>query len=160
LSEISIRTGASGDGEIAFALLYELAEYEKLTDKFKLTREIIERDFLGPHAACHCDLVYLDDAPVGVMVWYRKYSSFAASRGIFLEDIFVKPEHRGKGIGKKLFAYLARRASEHGNGHIDWFVLDWNKPSIDFYENLGAELSRGWLSYSLRGEALRNLAGT
>ncbi len=158
MSAVTIREATRDDSGVALALLYELAEYEKLTDKFKLTREIIERDFFGPEAACHCDLACVDGVPVGVIIWHRTYASFAAARGIFLDDIFVQPRHRGKGIGKLFFAHLARRAHAIGATHIDWFVLDWNKPSIEFYERLGAEQPKGWLSYRLDGPALKSLA--
>jgi GNAT superfamily N-acetyltransferase len=158
LSAIRIRAAEIEDGKTILSLLYELAEYEKLTDKFKLTREIIERDFFGPDAACHCDLACVGVAPVGVMTWYRKYASFAAERGIFLEDIFIQPHHRGRGIGKLLLAHLSRRALEEGVARIEWSVLDWNTPSIEFYERLGAVRSRGWLSYQLHGSALEDLA--
>jgi GNAT superfamily N-acetyltransferase len=160
VSDIAIREAMKSDADVILSLLYELAEYEKLTAKFRLTRDIIERDFFGPDAACHCDLAYLGEAPVGLMTWYRTYASFAASRGIFLEDIFVQPNYRGKGIGKLLLAHLSRRAVTGGITHIDWFVLDWNKPSIEFYERLGAEQSKGWLSYRLGGRALKELADT
>ncbi len=161
MSNIAIREAMKSDAEVIRSLLYELAEYEKLTDKFRLTREIIERDFFGPDAACHCDLAYVDSVPVGVMTWHRKYASFAASRGIFLEDIFVQPQQRGKGIGKLFFAHLARRALAIGATHIDWVVLDWNKSSIEFYERLGAaEQPKGWLNYRLAGRALESLVET
>ena len=159
MSAVTIRDAMKSDAKVILSLLYELAEYEKLTDKFKLTRELIERDFFGPDAACYCDLATVDGVAVGVMVWHHTYASFAAARGIFLDDIFVQPKHRGKGIGKLFFAHLARRAVTTGSTRIDWAVLDWNKPSIAFYEGLGAaEQPEGWLNYRLSGQALESLA--
>ena len=158
MSELAIRAGREGDEDTILTLLYELARYEKLTDKFRLKRADIARDFVGPNAAIHCDIAFLGSEPVGVMTWYRVYSSFAVSRGIFLEDLFVKTTQRGKGFGKQLLAHLARRAVSEGAKHIDWFVLDWNRPSIDFYEGIGAEQMKGWLSYRLSGGALGDLA--
>lgn len=160
MSELHIRKIGAGDEDTVLMLLYELAEYEKLTDKFHITREVLARDYLGPSPAIHCDLAHLGAEPAGVMTWYPVYSSFAVSRGIFLEDLFVRQIHRGKGVGKALLAHLARRAVETGAGHIDWFVLDWNRPSIDFYDSLRAEPVKGWLSYRLYGSALKDLAGT
>ncbi len=158
MSRVRVRPATVDDTESVVSLLYELAVYEKLTDKFRLTREVVVRDFFGPHAACQCDLAFLDATPIGVMTWYRVYGSFAASRGIHLEDIFVQQVHRGKGAGLALLSHLAARAHAEGAAFINWFVLDWNKPSIDFYESLGAQHVKGWLSYRLSGDALQNLA--
>ena len=158
MSTVQVRPATADDAASVVSLLHELAVYEKLTDKFRLTREIVARDFFGPKAACHCDLAFIDTMPIGVMTWFPIYGSFTASRGIHLEDIFVQPAHRGKGAGLALLSHLAARALGEGATFINWFVLDWNKPSIDFYESLGAEQVKGWLSYSLGGQALEKLA--
>lgn len=158
MSGLAIRSIRPGDEDAVLMLLYELAQYEKLTDKFHITREVLARDYFVPSPAIRCEIAHLGSQPAGVMTWYPVYSSFAASRGIFLEDLFVRETHRGKGVGKALLRHLAQRAIETGAGHIDWFVLDWNKPSIDFYDSLGAENIKGWLSYRLSGRALRDLA--
>jgi GNAT superfamily N-acetyltransferase len=158
VSELMIRSAVAGDEELVLALLHELAVYEKITHKFHLTPALIARDFLGPQPLCHCDLAYAGDQPVGVMTWYRVYASFAATRGIFLEDVFVREAHRGKGYGKALLARLASRAVAEGAAFVQWLVLDWNAPSIAFYEGLGAVHSKEWLRYSLTGEALARLA--
>jgi GNAT superfamily N-acetyltransferase len=105
-----------------------------------------------------CDLAFEGDMPVGIATWYWTYASFAAARGIYLEDLFVRPQFRGRGIGKALLAGLARRALKGGAGRVEWSVLDWNKPSIDFYESLRARRSGGWVVYRLEGEALEDLA--
>lgn len=156
--ELSIRRASAGDEEIIVSLLYELAQYEKLTDKFKITLDVVAHDYLGPSPVIHCELAFLGREPAGVMTWYPVYSSFAASRGIFLEDLFVRTSLRGRSVGKSLLVHLARRAQETGATHIDWFVLDWNRPSIEFYERLRAEPIKGWLSYRLSGPALAQLA--
>jgi GNAT superfamily N-acetyltransferase len=158
MSGLVIRTARTGDEDLVLKLLYELADYEKLTDKFRLTREIIARDFFGEAPACFCEIASAGAEPVGVMTWYRTYASFSASRGVFLEDLFVRLAHRGKGYGKALLGHLAKRAVVDGAAHVDWFVLDWNKPSIEFYDRLRAEPVTGWLSYRLSGQALKNLA--
>lgn len=160
MSELSIRKAVPGDEDTIVRLLYELAQYEKLTDRFMITREVVTRDILGNSACLNCNLGFLEGEPVGVMTWYPIYSSFAAARGIFLEDLFVRIAHRGKGIGKALLAHLARQAAENKARYIDWFVLDWNEPSIAFYESLHAEQVKGWLSYRLSGAALAQLAGS
>jgi GNAT superfamily N-acetyltransferase len=158
MSGLAIRRARAGDEELALATLRELAVYEKIEDRFHLTRDALSRDFLCAEPLCFCELAFEGQNAVGVMTWYRIYSSFSAQRGIFLEDLFVRPAFRGRGFGKALLAWLAQTAVAEGAGHIDWFVLDWNKPSIDFYDGLGAEPVKGWLSYRLRGEALKDLA--
>jgi len=154
---LAIRDAVPGDEMLVHRLMYELAVYEKLTDKFKLTPDIVARDMLGPQRACFCDLAFEGEAPVGVMTWHPTYSSFAASRGLYLEDLFVRPDHRGKGYGKALLAHLAARARAEKRTHIEWTVLDWNAPSIAFYESLKAERAKGWLTYRLSGDALARL---
>ena len=154
----AIRAAQAGDEEPILVLLHELAVYEKLTDRFRITREVILRDYLCARPMIECDLAFEGDMPVGIATWYWTYASFAAARGIYLEDLFVRPQFRGRGIGKALLAGLARRALKGGAGRVEWSVLDWNKPSIDFYESLRARRSGGWVVYRLEGEALEDLA--
>jgi GNAT superfamily N-acetyltransferase len=156
--DLTIRRGRAGDEDSILALLRGLADYEKLTDRFRLTREIIVRDFLGPSPACCSALAYLDAEAVGVMTWFPTYASFSAVRTIHLEDIYLQPGCRGKGYGRAMFAWLAKHARDTGAAGISWFVLDWNKPSIAFYESLRAEPASDWLSYRLSGDALEDLA--
>jgi GNAT superfamily N-acetyltransferase len=158
VSDFLIRAGRKGDEEAIYLLLYDLAAYEKLLDRFKITRDVIARDYLSEHPLCHVDVAFEGDKPVGVMSWYWIYTSFAAARGIYLEDLFVRPEFRGKGYGKKLLAHLAKRAVEAKASRVEWAVLDWNKPSIEFYELLGARRHDGWFTYRLTDDALASLA--
>ncbi len=158
MSGLEIRAAREGDEKTILSLLRELASYEKLTDRFHLTEAVIARDFFGPDAACLCDLALLDGAPAGVMTWHRTYSSFAASRGLYLEDLYVRESLRGKGFGKALLAHLAKRALDEGATHIEWSVLTWNAPSIAFYEGLRARRVNGWDLYVLSGDALGDLA--
>ncbi len=153
----TLRASRPGDEDLILTLLAELAEYEKLSDKFKITREIIARDFIGEHAPLRVSLLHENDAPAGIATWYFTYASFAAARGIFLEDLFVRPQYRGRGYGKALLAHLAQQAMQTGATRVEWSVLDWNKPSIDFYESLGAKRLDGWFTYRLDGEALGRL---
>ena len=158
MGTLEIRMAKKGDEALIVALLRELAEYEKLLDRFHVTPDVVLRDYLGVRPAIFCDLAFEDEKPVGIATWYWSYGSFAAMRRIFLADLFVRPEFRGKNYGKALLANLARRVIAHDGGGVDWEVLDWNKPSIDFYDGLGATESKGWLTYNLSGEALLRLA--
>jgi GNAT superfamily N-acetyltransferase len=158
MADLTIRKARPGDEDLVFTLLHELADYERLLDRFKVTAEIIRRDYLGEPALLNCDLAFEDDAPVGVMTWYWTYTSFAAARGLYLEDLYVRPSCRGKGYGKRLLAHLAKTASAAGASRIEWSVLTWNKPSIEFYELLGARQPDDWFIYRLSDAALERLA--
>jgi diamine N-acetyltransferase len=159
MTDFSIRRGRLGEEGLILALLTELAEYEKLTAVFHVTAEAIRRDCLGAQPLLNCDLAFAGEAPAGLASWYWRYSSFAARRAIYLEDLYVRPAFRGKGYGKALLAHLAQTAVAAGASRVDWAVLDWNKPSIDFYDSLGARAVTGWHDYRLEGEALTRLGG-
>ncbi len=156
---LTIRPARKGEEALILSLLTELADYEKLLDKFHITLDVIRRDYLGEQPLLNCDLAFDGEAPAGMASWYWMYSSFAAKRAIYLEDLFVRPAFRGKGYGKSLLAHLARTAVQAGAERIDWSVLDWNKPSIDFYEGIGARAVTGWYVYRLEAEALQRLGG-
>jgi GNAT superfamily N-acetyltransferase len=158
MGTLTIRTAQEGDENLVVSLLHALAEYEKLLDRFHITPEIVSRDYLGDTPLLFCDLAFEGDRPAGIATWHWTYGSFAAKRKIYLADLFVHPEFRGKQYGKALIANLARRVIAHGGGGVDWEVLDWNKPSIDFYDSLGATSIKGWYAYNLSGEALQRLA--
>jgi GNAT superfamily N-acetyltransferase len=158
MNELVIRAGRSGDEDAILALLHELAEYERLDHRFHLTREAIARDMLCETPRLCVDLALLGEEPAGLTTWYRTYSSFAAARGLYLADFYVRSHLRRRGIGRRLLAHLARRAVEEGAARIDWAVLRWNQPSIEFYENLYAERADEWHAYRLTGEALAGLA--
>jgi GNAT superfamily N-acetyltransferase len=155
---LEIRRAKTGDEETILALLYDLAVYEKLTERFKITREIVARDYLSERPLIHCNLALEEGRPVGIATWFWTYMSFSACRSLFLEDLFVRPESRGRGHGMALLAHLAKIAREASAGGIEWRVLEWNKPSIDFYERLGAERIKVWHTYFLSGDALAKLA--
>lgn len=154
----AIRPARPGDEDVILSLLRALADYEKLLDKFHVTKAVILRDYLGAQPRIQCDLAFDRDTPVGIATWYWTYGTFDARRGIYLEDLFVPPEFRGKGYGKALLAHLAKTAVKNGGGKVEWSVLPWNQPSIDFYEGLGATQMKDWLIYRLTGEALEELA--
>ena len=155
MSDFSIRAALASDSPLIVALLRELAEYEKLLDLFCLTEEAVKRDMMGE--ACHCDLAYAGDEAAGLVCWYWTYKSFGARRGLFIEDLYVRPRFRGQGMGKALLAHLAGEARKAG-GFLEWQVLDWNKPAIEFYGSLGAKPFENWLNYRLEGEQLKRLA--
>jgi GNAT superfamily N-acetyltransferase len=154
-----IRPARRGDEGTMLMLLRELAEYEKLVPIFSMSEASIARDFFGPSPACSCELALEDGEPVGVATWYWTFSSFRSVRGIYLEDLYVRDSVRGRGYGKALLAHLARTAQANGGAYVKWAVLDWNKPSIEFYERLGAKPVAGWMDYQVDGKPFVKLAG-
>ena len=158
MSTHSIRPACSGDESTIVGLLRDLADYEKLLDRFHITPEIVTRDYLCEQPLVFCDLLFDGEKPAGIATWYWTYGSFAASRKAYLADLFVRPEFRGKHYGKALIAHLAKQVVTKGGVGIDWEVLDWNKPSIDFYDNLGATSIKNWIAYNLSGDALLRAA--
>jgi GNAT superfamily N-acetyltransferase len=158
MTDFSIRRAAKADAPVILALLGELAAYEKLTDKFQLTETLIMRDLLDGAAVAYCDIAFWRGEPAGLSVWYWIYRSFRAQRGLFVEDLYVRPQFRGRGFGRALLGHLARSAAEAGAGWMEWLVLDWNTPSIAFYKSLGAAPVKDWIGYRLEGEAMTGLA--
>ena len=153
-----IRPARRGDEGLILTLLRELAEYENLLPIFSMSEASIARDFFGTSPACHGDLAFENGQPIGVATWYWTFSSFRSVRGIYLEDLYVRDAVRGRGYGKALLAHLARTAQDSGGAYVSWSVLDWNKPSIEFYERLGAKRVTGWLVYQIDGQPLARLA--
>lgn len=155
---LRIRPAAPADRELVFAFIRELAEYEKLADEVKATAGDIERALFASNPRVFCDIAEWDGVPAGFALWFYNFSTFRGRHGIFLEDLFVRPAFRGKGLGKALLAHLAARAVAEDCSRVDWSVLDWNAPSIAFYKSLGAEPQDEWTGYRLTGEALERLA--
>jgi diamine N-acetyltransferase len=153
-----IRDARLGDEDSIYALLWEFAEFEKLTHKFHLTPDVISRDLIGDRRRVHCDVAEWHGALVGVMIWYRMYGTFAARPALFLEDLFVRPAFRRRGIAKALLQQLVRYAGEEGANRIGWFVLDWNTPAMEFYDRIGARLVPEWRIYSWDADAFQRLA--
>ncbi|HEX3431208.1 MAG TPA: GNAT family N-acetyltransferase [Rhizomicrobium sp.] len=158
MTGIEIRCARSGDEAVIVDLLRELAEYERLSHKFHLTRDDVARDFFGQAPRVRCDLALADGEPAGIMTWYHTYATFAARCGIYLEDFYVRTALRQRGIGRALVVDLASRAVSAGIAKMEWSVLAWNKPSIAFYESLHAERVDDWHVYRLMGESLAALA--
>jgi len=141
-------------------LIRALAEYEKLSHKVTATEELLRETLFGAKPAAETLLAYWDGECAGFAVFFQNYSTFLAKPGLFLEDLFVKPHLRGKGIGIALLKRLAKIAAERGCGRFEWEVLDWNEPSILFYKKLGAAPLDDWTKYRLTGDALDALASS
>ena len=155
---LHIRPARPGDAPLVLQFVRELADYEKLSHDVDATEAMIDAALFGSSPRVFCDLAEWDGEPVGFALWFLNFSSFRGRNGIYLEDIFVRPAQRGKGIGKALLAHLARRCMNEGWARLEWSVLDWNTPSIDFYKSQGATLMDGWTICRVTGEALARLA--
>ncbi len=155
-----IRSATSEDVPVILDLIRQLADYERLADRVTATEQRLRDTLFGPRPAADVLLASVDDETVGFAVFFTNYSTFLAKPGLYLEDLFVKPHARGKGIGKALLARLAQTAVERDCGRVDWSVLNWNQPSIQFYEMLGAVALSDWTTYRLTGEPLKKLAGS
>jgi GNAT superfamily N-acetyltransferase len=153
----SIRPARPGEAALVLRFIRELAEYEKLTGECVATEAMIDAAVFGPQPRAFCDFAEWNGEVVGFAVWYLTFSTFSGKSGLYLEDLFVRPEHRGKGIGKALMIHLAKKCVENGWGHFQWAVLDWNTPSIDFYKSLGAEMLDEWTGVRVSGDALATL---
>jgi GNAT superfamily N-acetyltransferase len=152
----TIRAAAPGDEGSIVALLRELAVYEK-APVFTLSEADVARDLTGAQRSALCHLLFVDGEAVALSVALRTYRSFRAARGYYVEDLYVRPVFRGRGLGKALLARLAALAHADG-GFLEWLVLDWNAPAITFYESLGARPVTEWTGYRLEGDALERLA--
>jgi GNAT superfamily N-acetyltransferase len=139
-------------------LVKQLAVYEKLAQEMVATGDDFRRALFGPERNVDALIAFMDDAPVGFALYFYTFSTFLGRRGIYLEDIFVEPEWRGKGIGSALLQRLAAIAREQNCGRMEWSVLTWNQPSIDFYHRLGAVTMEEWRIFRLTGDALDALA--
>ena len=157
---VTIRVATAADTPLILGFIRELAEYERLADAVEATEADIRRDLFGENPRCFCDIAELDGRAVGFALWFYNYSTFKGRAGIYVEDLFVSPEARGRGLGKALFRGLARRCEDAGLGRLEWAVLDWNAPAIAFYDSLGADALDDWTVRRLHGEALRKLAGS
>ena len=157
MSQASYRFATQGDVPVILDLIKQLAEYEKTADQVVATEELLHESLFEQRAA-EVLLVEVDGRAVGFAVFFTSYSTWLARAGIFLEDLFVLPDERGKGYGKGLLVHLAQIAVERGCGRLEWNCLDWNQPSIDFYLSLGAEKMECWTTYRLEGDTLETLA--
>lgn len=160
MSQVAIRVATVGDAPLILSFIRELAEYERLLHEVEATEADIRRDLFGENPRCFCEIAEADGVPVGFALWFYNYSTFRGRAGIYLEDLFVRPEARGIGAGKALLRRLAQRCVEADLGRLEWAVLNWNAPSIAFYDSLGAGAMTDWTVRRLDGEALTRLAAS
>jgi GNAT superfamily N-acetyltransferase len=155
---ITVRPAMPADAPLILGLIRELAEYEKLLHEVKTSSADVERLLFAPDPKAFCDIAELDGEPVGQALWFYNLSTFEGRHGIWLEDLYVRPEARGKGAGLALLRRLAQRCRDEGLARLEWVVLDWNAPSIAFYDALKAQTKSEWVIRRLTGEALQALA--
>lgn len=154
----AIRPANPGDVSVLSAMIRELAVYERLEAQVQATPEALREHLFGARPFAEAVLAEVEGRPAGFALYFHTFSTFRAQPSVYLEDLFVRPEHRGKGIGKALLRYLAQLAVDRGCGRLEWAVLDWNEPAIGFYRSLGARPMDEWTVYRLDDEALARLA--
>ena len=155
---LAIHRARRDEVPLVLSLIRELAAYEKLSHEVAVTEAMIEAALFSDSPRLFCDIAEWNGEPAGFAVWFVNFSTFAGRFGIYLEDLFVRPQHRRNGIGKALLAYLAKECVENGWVRLQWAVLDWNTPSIEFYKTLGAVLMDEWTLCRVTGSALDALA--
>lgn len=155
---LSIRPATKQDAPLIVQFVRDLAEYERDPRAAVATEQDFLRDGFGAEPKFHIVFAEWDGKPAGFAFYFYNYSTWQGRPGLYLEDLFVKPEFRGKGIGKALLLHLAKIAVENNCGRYQWQVLDWNAPAIDFYKSLGAEMMKEWLTMRVDGEALKRMA--
>ena len=152
-----IRPARKDEAPIILKLIKDLAEYEKAPDQVEATETQILETIFAENPKVFCDLVEVDNQIVGMAIWFLNYSTWQGKHGIYLEDLFIEPEFRGRGYGKALLQHLARICNDRGYGRFQWWVLDWNSPAIEFYRALGAEAMSEWTVYRVSGKPLKDL---
>lgn len=157
LDGFSIRFAEEKDVGLILQFIKGIAEYEKMLQEVVATEELL-REWVFEKRAARVIIGEQDGVPVGFSLFFHNFSTFMGRAGLYIEDIFVWPEYRGKGFGKALFLYLAKLAHEEGCGRMEWCCLDWNQPSIDFYRSMGACSMDGWSTYRLTKEQLKELS--
>jgi len=155
---IKIRHALKSDAIHIHRFITDLAIYEKAEHEVKSTVSDIEKTLFESGCTAHALIVEKDNVPAGMAVYFYNYSTWLGRNGIYLEDLYVSPEHRGHGLGKQLMASLAKIALEKNCGRMDWSVLDWNQPAIDVYQSIGAKPQSEWIGYRLTGAELTTLA--
>ena len=153
-----IRAAVEADVPLLLSLVRELAEYERLSDEVVATEDLLRAGLFAERAPAEAAIADIDGEPVGFVLWFTTFSTFLARPGAWVEDLYVRPEHRGHGTGRALLSHVAAVAVERGYGRVELAVLDWNEPSIEFYRALGARSMKEWLTQRFEGEALSALA--
>jgi len=158
MPDYNLRPATKADVPDLFRLIQALAEYEKLSDAVTGNADLLEIHLFGDKPCAEAILVECDQKTVGFALFFQNFSTFLTKPGIYLEDIFVLPEYRRGGIGKAMLIHLAKLAKERGCGRLEWSVLDWNQPAIDFYEQLGAKVLPDWRTCRVTGDSIDRLA--
>lgn len=156
--ELSFRYAAETDAALILKFIKDLAEYENMLDEVIASEDVL-REWIFEKKKAEVIFAIADGTEVGFALFFHNFSTFLGRAGIYIEDLFVKPEYRGHGYGKAIMKELAQIAAERGCGRLEWWCLDWNKPSIDFYLSLGAVPMSDWTVYRITGDSLKALAG-
>ena len=155
---VSVRCARPEDAGLILTLIGDLADYERLSHELDASLADVEHALFGPGPKVFCDMAELDGEVVGFALWFYSFSTFVGRHGLYLEDLYVRPQARGRGAGRALLAHLARRCVAEGLGRMEWAVLDWNAGAISFYDRLAAASMDDWRIRRLTGEALARLA--
>ena len=154
---MKIRPARQEEVGIVLQLIHDLAVYEKAPNEVEATEKELLETIFSSDPKVFCDLVEVDGEIAGMAIWFLNYSTWQGKHGIYLEDLFIKPEYRGRGYGKALLKHLAKICDDKGYGRFQWWVLDWNSPAIEFYRSLGAVAMDDWTVYRVSGQALKEL---
>lgn len=157
LNKFTIRFAEEKDAALILEFIKGLAKYEKLEDEVVATKDILIKN-LFQHKYAEVIIGEYDESPVAFALFFHNFSTFLGQPGLYLEDLFVKPEMRGKGIGKLMLAFLAKLALERNCGRLEWWCLDWNEPSIEFYRSMGAVPMDEWTTFRVDGQSLKSLS--
>jgi len=155
---LRIRPAEPADVELIFSLIVELAEYERARERVLGTPALLAAALFGDDPVAESVIAELEGEPAGFALWFRTFSTWLCLPGLWLEDLYVAPEHRRAGVGRALLAHVARVATDNGYGRVEWSALDWNTPALEFYAGLGAQRLKEWEVHRLEGEALARLA--
>jgi GNAT superfamily N-acetyltransferase len=156
--DVRIETATVHDVPLLLRLIRALAEYERMSDAVVATEASLRASLFGTTPCAEAAIAHIDRDAVGFALWFQNYSTFLAKPGLYLEDLFVLPDWRGRGVGAALLRHLARIALERDYGRMEWSVLNWNEPALAFYRRIGAKPMDEWTVYRLTGEDIRNLA--
>lgn len=160
LDSFHIKQATVDDVPLILTFIKELADYEKLSHEVVATETLLRETLFGQHAHAEVIFGYLNDKPISFAIYFHNFSTFIGRSGLYLEDLFVKKEARGHGVGQKMLSYLANLAKKRQCGRFEWWVLDWNEPAIGFYKRIGAQAMDEWTVYRVTGDALDKLANT
>jgi GNAT superfamily N-acetyltransferase len=154
MNNLEIRDAVAGDSQLILRFIKELAAYEKAEHEVVAEIEDIRESIFGRDSTVRALICSIDGQPIGYAIYFYNYSTWQGRKGLYLEDLYIVPEHRGTGVGNQLLKYLAKKAVVEGCRRVEWSVLDWNEPAIKFYQSIGAKPKTEWVVYQLAGDAL------